>query len=193
MKPEYIIVHHTATRQAPWNEAIDSINYSHKGRGFPRAESGYYIGYHRLIDLDGAQAIIRHDKEIGAHCRAKGMNAKSIGVCLIGNFDKVEPTPKQLEKLERELKKICSKHLIPTHKILYHGEVGKTRCCGDHLIKALKKIKKRMDNKEEVSSWQTHAREWALENNVIKDFEGAPFTEEQTYWLCEVLRKLSLL
>lgn len=40
------------------------------------------IGYHWIVDLDGAISSGRHLDEAGAHC--VGHNARSIGICVIG-------------------------------------------------------------------------------------------------------------
>lgn len=76
-----VIIHCSATRPG-WLEDYsvywkrDEIERWHKARGW-RA-----IGYHRVIDRDGAIAIGRSLYEIGAHVR--GHNRGTIGICLIG-------------------------------------------------------------------------------------------------------------
>jgi|SRR5210317_157143 hypothetical protein len=193
IKPQYIIIHHSVTPQKPWLEVAPGIDRSHENRGFPKAKSGYYIGYHRLIDLDGVQLMVRDDIEMGSHCSAQGMNFKAIGICLLGNFEKDEPTYEQLEKLRQVLVKLMAKHDIPVENILPHGKVGQTACCGRNLKLALEKMKEEIKNGAKVEVWQEMARRWAFENDVIKKFDESPFTSEQTYWLCEVLRKYNNL
>jgi hypothetical protein len=69
---------------------ISDIDAWHKERGFKRslwwrarfnAKVGH-VGYHYVIGVGGTLWTGRHLDEIGAH--AKGHNADSIGVCLIG-------------------------------------------------------------------------------------------------------------
>ena len=52
------------------------------------------IGYHFVILRDGTIEHGRNLKMIGAH--ALGKNGDSIGVCLIGNFHKYEPSYLQI-------------------------------------------------------------------------------------------------
>ena len=76
-----IIVHCAATRPR-WGEGQpvewkrDQIDAWHRDRGW----NG--IGYHYVIDRDGATATGRPVEAVGAH--VKGHNAGSIGICLIG-------------------------------------------------------------------------------------------------------------
>jgi hypothetical protein len=88
MKPIAICCHVSASSFG--DRAL--IDQWHKQRGFAG------IGYHRLVlngfrskydayasKLDGYVNLGRPDKEQGAHCLAGGMNAISLGVCVIGN------------------------------------------------------------------------------------------------------------
>ena len=82
-----IVLHHSATDQLPVESVLDGINNSHKKRGFPKGSMNLYVGYHYLIDLNGRVLQTRDDSDIGAHCREQKMNYKSLGICLIGNFE----------------------------------------------------------------------------------------------------------
>lgn len=78
---DHIIIHCSAT-PPNWmdGEGVeakrDEIDRWHKERGW----RGF--GYHALIDRDGSIAQGRPFSEQGAH--ARGLNAHSIGVCLVG-------------------------------------------------------------------------------------------------------------
>ncbi len=69
---------------------VSAIDGWHAKRGFHRQPAARQrfnpslaaIGYHYVIQLDGAVATGRHEDEPGAH--AAGFNQKSIGVCLVG-------------------------------------------------------------------------------------------------------------
>lgn len=82
-KIDEIVVHCSATRPG-WLEALPladkvaEIDRWHKDRGFDS------IGYHWIIDRDGVVLPGRAEEVAGAH--AKGRNARTIGVCLIGGF-----------------------------------------------------------------------------------------------------------
>lgn len=97
------------------------INRWHQQRGFARVarQAKRYnpglgaIGYHYVIDLDGAVLTGRHPDEVGAH--AVGHNTSSIGICLVGG---VEPaggryTPQQWDSLAALVRALCDRYKIP--------------------------------------------------------------------------------
>lgn len=91
------------------------------------------IGYHFLIDRDGDVSKGRPVEKAGAH--AKGHNANSIGVCLIGGHgssekDKFEEnyTEKQKKALLSILEDLTQKY--PNAKIRGHNEVAAKACPG---------------------------------------------------------------
>lgn len=100
---ELVVIHCSATASGKWlgvrasparrippTEVIDAW---HALRGFARAPEARErfngelgsIGYHYVIDLDGAVLTGRHPDEVGAHVR--GYNAKSLGICLVGGAE----------------------------------------------------------------------------------------------------------
>lgn len=139
-KPQYIIVHHSASPRDTTTVAM--IDGWHKTRGFPVSEIGYYVGYHRVILPNGNLFVTRKDSEVGAHTKtADGMNFKSIGICLTGNFENEEPTQAQKDRLASEVSAICAQHGIPRENILSHGEVVNTLCAGKNLIPFVKELR----------------------------------------------------
>ncbi len=79
-----IIIHSTATRSEwmyvdPVSEKVNEIRRWHvEGNGWSD------IGYHYIIDRDGVVGAGRPVETAGAH--ARGNNANSIGVALVGGF-----------------------------------------------------------------------------------------------------------
>lgn len=71
-----LVIHHSAS---PRTVTADTIESWHRSRGFKR------IGYHFIIESDGAQQHGRPVWEEGAHCLADGANHDSIGICVTGN------------------------------------------------------------------------------------------------------------
>ena len=95
-----VVVHCAATPNGQHFTA-EHIDQWHAERGFKRDMSirpGYaklqHIGYHYVITLDGQLHRGRPLEEVGAH--AQGYNAKSIGICMVGNFEQRRPSAKQL-------------------------------------------------------------------------------------------------
>ena len=77
-KITHIIIHCTATR-ADRSFSVQSLEASHKARGF------ITIGYHYYITRDGQVHPCRPESMIGAHARHH--NAHSIGICYEGGLD----------------------------------------------------------------------------------------------------------
>ena len=118
--PSYIVVHHSVSpRDASIEGTEASINNSHEERfrdpetGINNYKSslGWYIGYHYIIYSTGEIRKYRMDNEVGVHCKEKGKNFDSIGICMIGDFSK---GPKRLDEYPSEaqlisLTKLCKK------------------------------------------------------------------------------------
>ena len=129
--PQYIIVHHTATpRDKTTFAAVD--RYHRKKWNF-RSAFGHYIGYHYFIDAHGNIIHGRDNNEAGAHTRQKGMNYKSIGVCLAGNFDKEQPSANQIGQLAELLWQVSTTYNIPPERVLPHREFAAKSCYGMNL------------------------------------------------------------
>jgi N-acetyl-anhydromuramyl-L-alanine amidase AmpD len=122
-RPKYIIVHHSATKQG------DTETF----RRYHVEVNGWKdIGYHYVVNngtykSDGLIEKGRDEKEVGAH--AIGYNDKSIGICLVGNFDEDRPTEKQMQSLIRLCKDIMRRYNIPAKNVLGHRETGAKKTC----------------------------------------------------------------
>ena len=127
--PEYIIIHHSATA----NGSVDIFRKAHRDKGWSD------VGYHYVIGNgtqsgDGVVEKGRAESVAGAHAQADGMNFKSIGICLVGNFNTTKPTLKQMVALETLVTHAMERYKIPSSKILGHGEVpgAATACPGSN-------------------------------------------------------------
>ena len=79
-KFKHIIIHSSATMQGKYVDAVD-IDIMHRDKGWAG------IGYNFVVDLDGNVELGRSLTLVGAHCRAKGRNKDSIGICYVGGVD----------------------------------------------------------------------------------------------------------
>ncbi len=148
-KWKYIIIHHSAT---DIGSAL-SIHHGHERRGFIEG-----LGYHFLIDngtlgkSDGQiETSPRWTKQQdGAHCKAGGMNYKSIGICVVGNLSQERPSAKQLASLVSLVNTLRKYYHIPTKNILGHGQVrgSKTECPGK--LFPWKDFLKKLKNNNEI-------------------------------------------
>lgn len=85
-----LVVHHSALSASDGPREIQRLH---------RFERGYAdIGYHFLIDPHGA---IYEGRAIGVRgVHVGGFNTGSVGACLLGNFERIEPAAAQLASLE---------------------------------------------------------------------------------------------
>lgn len=112
-----LVIHCAATPNGRWH-TVQDIDHWHRQAGFSRrpatAEARAWnpeltaIGYHWVIHTNGALATGRHVSEVGAH--ARGFNAASLSVCLIGT-DRY--TTLQWMQLEAQVRHLCTRHGIP--------------------------------------------------------------------------------
>lgn len=92
---QYIVIHHSATIQG----SADSFDDYHRRKR--RMRNG--LAYHFVIgnghgSPDGHIEVGHRwrDQLQGGHVRSARLNDIGIGICLVGNFEKHRPTPKQL-------------------------------------------------------------------------------------------------
>lgn len=120
-----VIIHHT--HRDP--DSIDSIRNLHINKnGWEEIGYHYVIGNGNKTNVDGRIYETRSTKFMGAH--VYGHNTDSIGIALIGNFDKTTPTKKQIESLTQLIIKIAKEHNIKIENIKGHREFpGVTKTC----------------------------------------------------------------
>lgn len=125
----YIIVHHTGAEEK--NTA--QVRRYHLSLGW------LDIGYHYVIERDGTVVPGRSLSLQGAHCTAGGMNARGIGVALLGNLENHPPLASQRISLDALLLELCRRFNIPAQNVLGHREVpgAATACPGRYLDMAV--------------------------------------------------------
>lgn len=110
-----LVIHCSATPNGRWVGASE-IDRWHAGRGFHRSAEAVgrfnprlrAIGYHFLIEPNGALVSGRSPEEIGAH--VAGHNAHSLGLCLIGTDCY---TTAQWIALADEVRFLCVRYAVP--------------------------------------------------------------------------------
>lgn len=112
-----LVIHCTATPNGRWASVLD-IDHWHAQRGFRRTPPDEAsrkfnpglpaVGYHWVIYTNGGLATGRHPVEVGAH--ARGLNARSLGLCLVGTD---QFTPLQWTQLRQHVEYLCGKYHIP--------------------------------------------------------------------------------
>jgi len=150
MKPEYIIIHHSLTKDnqtVSWqairkyhmayvyNDKIITANEATalEAQGKVVKHPWKNIGYHFGIELinDRYEVLLgRFFNETGAHTVEQNMNNLSLGVCCVGNFDIAAPPPGQWSVCLALTRALCSAFGIPHEKVMRHGDFAPKSCPG---------------------------------------------------------------
>ena len=120
IKPEYIVLHHTAYRK---DVPVSEIKNWHLARNF--SDVGYHLYIRKNGNIQGGRSIHKN----GAHCIERGMNRKSIGVCCSGDFDKECISEPQWITLKKLIQGLCLIYDIPVRNVIGHGEAGSPKTC----------------------------------------------------------------
>lgn len=140
-KPTWIVIHHSKSKDGA-TQNWDSIrryhmSYRHNGNmvdkeTFERLqresvggleEPWSDIGYHIGIEMVNGKLEVLHGRSLhtaGAH--AIGFNDRSIGVCLIGDYDREPPSPERLALLASVCRELQRQFSIPRDQVIGHRE-----------------------------------------------------------------------
>jgi hypothetical protein len=136
--PREIVIHHTSVKQQP------KLSLEKKLRGLqgfsqnpgtvngrPKAAWGD-MPYHFYIDSAGR---IGEGRDVGyaGDTNTKYSTADRIQIVLEGHFDKEEPSPAQLQSLDRLVVWLAGKYRVPAGRISGHNDHVSTYCPGKHL------------------------------------------------------------
>jgi N-acetyl-anhydromuramyl-L-alanine amidase AmpD len=130
MKPAHIVIHHSLTNDSQ-SVSWEAIRKHHLQQGWRD------IGYHYGIELVGNHYelfIGRQPDQIGAHCKEGGMNACSLGICLVGNYDHIRPPDQALALLATLVKSLQSTWSIPLTNIHRHSDFASYKSCPGRLF-----------------------------------------------------------
>lgn len=128
---KYIVVHHSGTD----NGSVQGMDRYHREQR--HMENG--LAYHFVIGNgngmpDGAVAAGNRWRQQldGGHLASESLNHISLGICLVGNFEKEGPTPKQLRSLKALLRALMDRCDLPASAIRTHQQINPiyTRCPG---------------------------------------------------------------
>lgn len=129
----FIVLHHTATEE----DDVASIDSVHRRRRDASGRPWLGIGYHFVIGngkkmADGQiEATFRwHEQIHGAHAGTVQHNERGIGICLVGNFERHPPTPRQVAATKRLVKMLADRYGIGSENVIKHSDVKATACPG---------------------------------------------------------------
>ena len=118
---KYIVIHHSATRDA----SPKGMDTYHRARGM---ENG--LAYHFVIGRGGQMQNgstyvgNRWKKQLdGGHLAKASLNARSIGICLIGDFTKQNPTSLQMRSLNGLVDYLLAKCRLKVDAVKTHKQI----------------------------------------------------------------------
>lgn len=89
------------------------------------------VGYHFLVDFSGGVWEGRSLSYEGAH--VSGQNEANVGILLVGNFEKQEPSEAQRTSLIRLVSAVRDLCGIKQHRVYGHRDLGSSVCPGGKL------------------------------------------------------------
>jgi len=148
-RPFRITVHHSAftmkTRYPTWSESCAEIRRIQRYHIEDRKWAD--IGYHFIIDDNGFIWEGRPLTFQGAHAGDFGLNRGNVGIVVLGDFEKTQPTPAAEESLEWLIRKLCLRYGIVKKNVLGHCNLKATKCPGRRLKPLLARIRSRLPGK----------------------------------------------
>jgi hypothetical protein len=121
MKPQYIIIHHSLTKDGL------VVDWGAIRRYHIETNGWHDIGYNAGIEDVGGQLVHQVGRPIGtegAHCKEDGMNSRSIGICVVGNFDVEPPGLARLYFLRDLCFAYMANYSIPAQNVIGHRDAG---------------------------------------------------------------------
>ena len=126
-----IVVHHSAT-ESGGAARFDAL---HKAKGWDGVGYDFVVGNGSDTKDGEIEVTPRWTTQAdGAH--VKGWNDVAIGICLVGNFETADPTPRQLDALVRLVRHLRRRFHVPAERVVGHGKLGATLCPGKRLALA---------------------------------------------------------
>ncbi len=96
------------------------------------------IGYHFVIELDGAVRPGRPIDQVGAH--VAGHNADSVGICYVGGMDGANKKPKDTrtaaQKAAMRALVVALKAFYPKAEVLGHWDLSPNKACPSFNVKS---------------------------------------------------------
>jgi N-acetylmuramoyl-L-alanine amidase len=124
MKVKKLIIHHSLTFDGKVVDWTAIRKYHIETNGW--ADIGYQYG----IELVGDKYVVqkgRSEHTPGAHCL--GQNDKSIGICVVGNYDLAEPANAALNLLAELCADICKRYGLTSNDIFPHNQFASYKTC----------------------------------------------------------------
>jgi len=127
---KYIVGHHSATKYG--NAKIYDRN--HRRRGMNNGLAYHFVIGNGIDSGDGEIEIgPRWQQQLeGGHVRNRQVNLQGIGICMVGNFEEIHPSRKQLASFRQLVDHLGGDVLKNNYKFAVHKEIDRnhTVCPG---------------------------------------------------------------
>uniref|UniRef100_A0A1B6DNH7 Peptidoglycan-recognition protein n=1 Tax=Clastoptera arizonana TaxID=38151 RepID=A0A1B6DNH7_9HEMI len=131
-----VVIHHSALNNSCSGLVCDEVVRFYQ-RLHMDTNGWNDIGYNFLISPNGDVYEGRGWNVVGAH--AFGYNSKSVGICLIGNFEEIRPTEEALRSAQELISLGTDMNMIAEdYELIGHRQVRDTLCPGENLFSVIK-------------------------------------------------------
>jgi hypothetical protein len=128
---EGIMIHHSLTKDGVVKDWDAIKRYHIETMGWK--DIGYHLGIEWVFDHYEYQ-IGRPLNMPGAHCKENGQNTKTIGICLVGNYDLAPPSKEQLKLLGKLCRELMAAYKINIENIRFHRQYATYKSCPGTLL-----------------------------------------------------------
>lgn len=124
---KYVVIHHSATPSG----GLDAIDREHRER-IGSDGCGYHFVIGNGTDTPDGQievAVRWSNQKGGMHCRdgkLPDINEYGIGICLVGDFEQSQPTPRQIEATRALVAYLSQRYTIPANHVNTHAQVAES-------------------------------------------------------------------
>lgn len=124
-RPSGIVIHHSATRDT------ESLSYNAIRKYHMDGRNWDEIGYHYLLELVNNDIMTFTGRGLQYHGAHTIDRNDMIGICVVGNYDEIEPSNGHVEALVRLLVSIMALYpYLTVADIHYHSETAMKTCPG---------------------------------------------------------------
>jgi len=187
-----IILHHSATEPKAYEGDLDGqamvdIICSNHHRNWSKRFPNYKCDYQYLIGPTGKVFEGQPLEKVGFHCGNYEKNRRSIGICFLGNFEKILMPEKQMLAGAELIKNLRERFNIK--EIKKHSDIVPTLCPGKH-FPFDKMLKESLNTDVDISNEDIYSEKdeykesedaikWGLETKLARPFPSTPVFLEQ--------------
>ena len=125
---KYIVLHHSATDYQANKDDIDGKVIAkticdRAQEKWKKEYPNYKCDYHFIIGHTGEVFKAQPIEQPSWHCTNYQANLVSIGICFLGDFERIEMPTKQLNAGVKLVKSLITEHNIPLINVLRHRDI----------------------------------------------------------------------